>query len=469
MELPIVFENRMKDLLGEEYPAFYASLTEEREVKGLRVNPVKADAAALLAALPFEMESIPYVDGGFILPEGSAAGKHPYHHAGAYYMQDPGAMATVAALPEAFWQEKELRVLDFCAAPGGKTTQIAARIQPTGGAVVANEYVPSRSHILAGNVERMGLTNVCVTNLSPKHLAKCYPDFFDLVVVDAPCSGEGMFRKNNPALSEWSPSNVEACAARQEEILESARECVREGGYLLYSTCTYAPEENERTVLAFLRANPDYRLIPCASTVVERTADGIDLSNGEFDLSLCRRFYPHRCRGEGQFVALLQRTVEGNGQRKPLSKDSFLSPNRADRAVVDAFLKETIGQTLDGITMCGGNVCAFPAHETLGIALPPFGVVAAGVTLGELRQGRIVPHHHFFMAYGSRLASTLTLAPDDPAVSRYLAGEEISAPNVKNGYTALLLSLGDRALPLGGGKTVDGRLKNYYPKGLRVR
>ena len=251
MELPSAFDMRMKRLLGAEYDAFLHALTREGEVKGLRVNPNKISAETLEAHAPFPMERIPYVAGGYVVPDGAGAGKHPLHHAGAYYMQDPGAMATVAAIPEAFWERRGLRILDLCAAPGGKTTQLAAACRATDGVVLANEYVSSRARILSGNVERMGLSNVCVTNVDTKWLGDWYPAFFDLVVVDAPCSGEGMFRKNVPAIEEWSLENVRMCAARQWEILENAVKTVAPGGYLLYSTCTYSTEENEETVVFY--------------------------------------------------------------------------------------------------------------------------------------------------------------------------------------------------------------------------
>ena len=469
MELPIAFAERMKRLLGTEYDAFYTALCTEDAVKGLRVNTNKVSADEFFSHTPFPLEPITYVHGGYIVSDDAQAGKHPYHQAGAYYMQDPGAMATVAALPDEVWERDGLKILDLCAAPGGKTTQLAARCAPRGGAVLANEYNAARSRILAGNVERMGLGNVCVTNVDSKYIAQWYPHFFDLVVVDAPCSGEGMYRKNDLAISEWSVENVRMCAIRQKEILENASACVSSGGYLLYSTCTYATEENEETVAAFLAAHPDFSLRPCHSAVVGCTADGIDVTGGDRpDLTLCRRFYPHVSRGEGQFVALLQRDGDGVDAKKT-ARDAFLPLGKRETAVVQDFLKETLGQTLSGLCLCGGNVASFAPHESLQFPLPPFGLVAAGVTLGELRKDRLVPHHHFFMAYGAEMRSTCVFDPTTEDVARYLAGEEIDVPTDCKGYTAVLLRIGNETVSLGGGKAVQGRLKNYYPKGLRIR
>lgn len=468
MELPKAFENRMKSLLGAEYEAFYEALCHEDAVKGLRVNLHKASPDAFAANAPFPLEPIPYVKGGYIVSEEAHAGKHAYHHAGAYYMQDPGAMASVAALPDSLWEREGLKILDLCAAPGGKTTQMAALCAEKGGAVLANEYVSARSRILAGNVERMGLDNVLVTNVDSKHIAAWYPDFFDLVVVDAPCSGEGMYRKNDLAISEWSPENVAMCAERQREILENAAKNVAPGGWMLYSTCTYSTEENEGVVAEFLDRHPDFSLIPCNDSVIKHTSDGVDVSGGARpELSLCRRFYPHVSPGEGQFAALLCR-ADGGEVANPV-KDASVALSKNDAAVVNDFTKETLGHTLPGLCLCGSNASAFPAREHLNFPIPPFGVVAVGAVIGEVRKGRIVPHHHFFMAYGQDFYLRCLLEPDDPAVAGYLAGEEISADVDGSGFAAVLVKLGEGGVPLGGGKLSGGRLKNYYPKGLRVR
>ncbi len=464
MKLPIAFEERMRSLLGAEYNAFYEALCSEDDVKALRVNTHKLGVKDFCVAAPFDLSPLPYAADGFIISKSAQAGKHPYHHAGAYYMQDPGAMATVAALPASLWQRRDLRVLDVCAAPGGKTTQLAALCAPMGGAVLANEYVGSRSKILAGNVERMGLDNVCVTNVDSKYLAAWYPAFFDLVVVDAPCSGEGMYRKNELAVSEWSLENVAMCAARQAEILENAAVTVASGGYLLYSTCTYSVEENEATVAAFLSRHPEFCLRPVSPAVTACTADGIVCDPAVPSLALCRRFYPHRSAGEGQFIALLQRDEDTEYSARPV-KDAAVQLAKAERTVAEDFLKETLGHTYPALYMCGSYVTHYPVHELL--PLPPFGVVSAGAVIGEVRKGRMVPHHHFFTAYGTACKNRLILALDDTAVAQYLAGEEPDIDPALHGTVAVCLGAGDAVLSLGGGKAVGGKLKNHYPKGLR--
>lgn len=467
MELPRVFEERMKQLLGSEYGSFLHALSTERAVKGLRVNRHKIDAKTFEENAPFLLEKIPYAVGGFIVSDDAGAGKHPLHHAGAYYMQDPGAMATVAALPSAVWKKKGLRILDLCAAPGGKTTQLASACEASGGAVLANEYVAARSRILAGNVERMGLSNVCVTNLDSRYIAEWYPSFFDLVVVDAPCSGEGMFRKNVPAIEEWSPENVLLCAARQKEILENGAKTVAPEGYLLYSTCTYSVEENEEVVLDFLKRHSDFSLVSCNESLIPYTSDGVEIAGGDgYGLSMCRRFYPHRAKGEGQFIALLFR--DGGARREKGSvADARHAPDPKDAAVADAFMRECTGNAYGGLCVCGGMLSLFQRGDAC-IPLPPFGTVAVGCTLGEVRRGRILPHHHFFTAHGTEFLSKLALPVDSQEIEHYLLGEEIAAQGLK-GYTAVLLSCVTWEVTLGGGKVSDGRLKNYYPKGLRIK
>lgn len=469
MELPQAFAERMQRLLGTEYERFYEALTNGQAVKGIRINPCKVNVERLRSTLPFEMEEIPYVPNGFVVSSEAKAGKSVFHHAGAYYMQDPGAMATIAALPTEVLAGRGLRILDVCAAPGGKTTQLAAACAATGGVVLANEYQSARSRVLVGNVERMGLSNVCVTCVDSRYLAEQYPSFFDLVVVDAPCSGEGMFRKENPALAEWSPEIVQMCAARQKEILSNAEKTVADGGWLLYSTCTYATEENEGVIAEFLSAHPDFSVCSVSDAVVACTADGIDVTGGKLpSLARCRRFYPHLSRGEGQFIALLRRTGAKNASLPRLVRDAAVPPSKSDRAVAEAFLRETLGECPAELVVCGGKLCLFSCGEGRTLPLPPFGMLACGTDLGEVRKGRLLPHHHFFMSYGASMRSRLELEPESAEIKAYLAGEEIPS-DAAEGVSAVLVRLQDSALTLGGGKTVGGRLKNYYPKGLRVR
>mgnify|MGYP003295161035 CR=1 FL=1 len=264
--LPEAFTQRMQEMLGEEYPAFLQSYEEEKK-QSLRINPLKGSEQALKEKVDFLGEQVLWAKGGFYYDEEKRPGKHPYHDAGVYYIQEPSAMAPVELLDV----KSGDRVLDLCAAPGGKSTQIAAKLQRQG-FLLCNEIHPARAKILSENVERMGIVNACVTNETPAHLAEVFPEYFDKILVDAPCSGEGMFRKNEAACEEWSPENVQLCAERQDEILDCAAQMLRPGGRLVYSTCTFAPAENEGSVSRFLQRNPDFSIKEAKKT--EGMSDG---------------------------------------------------------------------------------------------------------------------------------------------------------------------------------------------------
>ena len=450
--IPSQFLERMKNYL--DAPAFeaFCQALEAAPVRAFRTNTDKTTDERLLPLLPFPAAPLPFAPHAYYATD-DKIGAHPAHHAGMLYMQDPGAISTVAALS----MEKGLRVLDLCAAPGGKSTQLAGAIGKEG-VLVSNEYVTARARILQGNVERMGLTNTVVTNLDSAALADFYGSYFDLVVVDAPCSGEGMLRKYEAAAQEWSEENVALCATRQREILQNAAKCVAPGGRLLYATCTWSLAENEENVAWLLDTFRDFRLLPVADSVVAVTADGIS-QNGK-DLSACRRFYPHISPGEGQFIALFAR--EGGGTSALPKKNHLIPLTRAENATVTAFFKETMQKMPEGIPCrLGDKVFLAPS-----VPLPPRGVFAAGVCVGTLLKGRLEPHHQFYSAYGADFKRILPLASTDARIGKYLAGEEIDAPELldtKNGYAAVLFE----GAPLGGGKHVAGRLKNHYPKGLR--
>lgn len=453
--IPEAFLARMRRLLSQtEYEAFSAAL-EQPAVRALRVNTCKTTVEKLISLLPFSVAPLPFAANAYYAPEDKVGGLAA-HHAGMLYMQDPGAISTVAAAAP----RKGLRVLDLCAAPGGKSTQLATAIGE-GGVLVSNEYVPGRCRILQGNVERMGVANTVVTNLDTRVLADFYGAHFDLVVVDAPCSGEGMLRKYEVAGEEWSEENVRACAARQREILENAVRCVAPGGRLLYSTCTFSLEENEENVAFLLAHHPDLRLIPTDPAIAAVTADGIPLPDHP-ELTLCRRFYPHRSPGEGQFMALLERAAGGSPATP--QKDGLSPLTKAETDTVLALFAETLEKMPQKrLARLRDGIYLVPE-----IPVPAGGVFAPGVCVGTVQKGRIEPHHQFYSAYGADFKRKLSLSEGDPRVPQYLRGEEIDAPELageKNGYACVLYE----GAPLGGGKAVGGRLKNHYPKGLRNR
>lgn len=446
MTLPAAFTERMRRLLGEEYDAF-AAAEAQPPVRALRLNRLKMSpetfAASGLADRP-----LPQCEGAYYCDASLRLGAHPYHHAGAIYGQDPGAICTAAAVSvQAGW-----RILDVCAAPGGKATQLADALGGTG-LLIANEPNAARCRTLAQNIERMGVRNACVTSAAAAALAACFPGYFDLTVVDAPCSGEGMFRKYPEAIGEWSEAAVQSCAARQREILVAACATVRGGGYLLYSTCTFSPEENEEVVRDFLLAHPDFSLVPVARAVAAVTADGL------YGMTDCRRFYPHLAPGEGQFIALMRRSGDASREEQVAFCDATEPLPRAAAEAARAFFCEATTLDPTALRLWRGSIVMPPPCP-----VPPRITCAAGVAAGELRGRLFFPHHALFSAFGRDFRRRIELTREDPRTRAYLRGEVIAAPGLPNGWAAVLID----GAPVGGAKVVDGAAKNHYPKGLRL-
>lgn len=448
-ELPLEFTARMKALLGTDGFTHYAASFCEPAVRAFRVNTEKISLSDFALDNPFSSERIPYVDTGFYLDYDKIGG-HPYHHAGMIYVQDPGAMAPAECLDI----QPDWWVLDLCAAPGGKSSQLRNKLG-THGILVANEIVPSRCKILTGNMERLGFRNTITTCLEPARLANLFLETFDLVMVDAPCSGEGMFRKDDTAIMEWSVDNVLRCAQRQKSILEHAASALRPDGYIIYSTCTFSLEENEMVVDHFLQQHPEFELIPVREPVRACTDDGISYDGCHCkNLRDARRFYPHKSRGEGQFMAVLH-------NRNPYAPRSAAAVRTAAKpdSIVTAFLDDVLtGYDSSQLSMYNGN----PVYMS-PLLTPDRGTAfCCGVTIGEIRKNYIQPHHQFFMAMGSQFRRRIELAADNEALERYLHGEEIAA-DCDNGWAVVTT----RGCTVGGVKVVSGRAKNHYPKGLR--
>lgn len=436
VNLPEAFLERMKTLLGEEYPAFLAEYHKESTRALYKTAEVEPD---------FPTSPIAHLPHGYTF-DIEKPGNHPFHHAGAFYVQDPSAMATVAAVPF----REGMRCLDLCASPGGKTVQMAHRMGKEG-FLVSNEINPSRCKVLYGNVERMGFDNVQVTNADPKRIAAWYPDFFDLVTVDAPCSGEGMFRKYENAPAEWSENAPAFCAARQREILHYAGQTVAPGGYLLYATCTFSTEENEGSVRAFLEEYPEFTLQELPAPLQAVSSPGVEMP-------FARRFYPHKAAGEGQFVALLKRSREGMRREAPAFPDGREVIPYEELNVLQDFLESVMEKGGD-LTLCKYGKYLYSAP----MPVPKENVFSAGVTLGTVEKRRFVPHHQLFKCFGTRFLRKLELELSDKRVMQYLSGAEIDC-DLPDGWAAVLLE----GLPLGGIKVSGGRGKNHYPKGLRV-
>ena len=447
--LPNAFVSRMKGLLGEEEYALYEESFQHNAVRAFRVNTEKISVEAFGKIDPFSYQPVPYVETGFYL-DYDKVGNHPFHHAGMIYVQDPGAMATAECLDI----QPDWWILDLCAAPGGKSSQLRNKLGENG-VLISNEIVPSRCKILTGNVERLGFRNTATTCLDPARVAQLFPETFDLIMVDAPCSGEGMFRKDDTAINEWSVDNVLHCAQRQKGILEQAAAALRPGGYLVYATCTFSLEENEMVVDDFLQAHPDFELIPVRDVVRQYTSDGIGYDGCKCqNLQDARRFYPHKSRGEGQFMAVLHDTRIP----PPRLVQGKKTTGKIDPAVID-FLQDTLVEfDLEQVSMYNGN----PVYAAPDLPMDKGVAFSCGVTIGEIRKNYIQPHHQFFMAIGRQFKRQIELAPDSAELERFLHGEEIPV-DCENGW-AVITTMG---CSVGGVKVTGGRAKNHYPKGLR--
>ncbi len=457
-ELPGEFLSRMETILGDNFGDFLRAM-DAPPVRGLRANAVGGETH--LSDLP--VRPIPGIPDAFFLDTDERIGRHPLHHAGAFYLQEPAAMLPIASAVCAGLIPRSARVLDLCAAPGGKTFQLASAIGEDG-LLVSNEINPSRCAVLAGNVERLGLRRVIVTNTEPRAFGEYTPGFFDVLVVDAPCSGEGMFRKTPEAVSEWSSASPASCAERQRAILAAALPSLKAGGVLIYSTCTYSPEENEETVSWLLREYPALTLLPVDDpTLLSYTDPG--LAREGVPAGATRRHYPHSgggiFGGEGQFFALfrLSAPIGGNAPKKKKGGGEA-KRQPVDKGTVDAFFRSTLtALPATEPALFKGKVVLPPAP----LPLPENLIYANGVTVGEIRSGRLVPHHAFFSAYGTEFQRKLNFPSDDPALAAYLHGDVIPAPDYSDGWGAVLCE----GVPVGGVHITGAVAKNHYPKGLR--
>lgn len=453
---PPEWVRRMEALLGPEAEPFLAAVADP--APGLRVNTLRLPAARFAAMAPFALGPLAFPPEGFrLLDAGPRPGRHPWHAAGLFYLQDPGAMA-VGALVDPRPGE---RVLDLAAAPGGKATHLAARMGGEG-VLVANDVHAGRARELAGNLERCGVRNALVTNESVERLAGHFGPWFHRVLLDAPCSGESMFHKSDAARSDWSPASVLGCARRQKELLSEAARCVAPGGLLVYSTCTFAAEENEGAVGDFLAAHPGWEVEPlpappgAAPGRPEWVPGGGDARTRE-----TLRLWPHRVPGAGHYVAALRRPADGAPE--PL-RDAAGSASGAARALLREWVEASLrGPLPEGEVLARGDELFLlpPGTPELGWLR----VERPGLWLGTAARGRFEPAHALALWLPPcRARGIVELDPEGAEVAAYLRGETLASTG-EPGWVPVTAG----GFALGWGKRVGSTVKNHLPKGLRQR
>ena len=468
-DLPQSFLDSMKEILGEDYEAFLAGFDGQRQY-GLRVNTLKMNLEEFERIAPFHLKKVPWISNGYFYEAEDAPAKHPFYSAGLYYLQEPSAMTPASRLKV---QPGE-RVLDLCAAPGGKATELGAALQGEG-LLVANDINTARARALLRNLELFGISNSFVTNEPPYVLAERFPEFFHKIMVDAPCSGEGMFRKNPAVVDSWQEKGPEYFSKLQREIIVQAADMLLPGGMMFYSTCTFSPLENEKTITHLLKERPDMEVIPMED--YEGFAEGLTSYRGEvFDESckLCRRIWPHKMSGEGHFMALLhkkngvQQQVQQTVSQSSIWWEKCKGLNKEQKAAAEDFFSHVnIAYDEKRIDVRGDNLNYLPAPKYDGRGLH---FLRNGLFMGEFKKKRFEPSQPFALAlHAQDFDQVLDFPADDERLSRYLRGETLDVSDLiagekkRKGWQLVMVA----GHPLGFGKLVNNNLKNKYPAGWR--
>mgnify|MGYP000705289947 CR=1 FL=1 len=444
--LPKEFEEQMKRLLGEAGFFAYLDALNQPYARALRVNLLLRPDGTPPCPIEGLAAPVPWAKGAYFVEGDARPGLSPLHEGGLFYMQEPSALTAVTALDP---QPGE-RVLDLCAAPGGKSTQIAA-LMAGRGLLCCNEPIPSRAQILSRNIERMGVRNAVMLSAMPDALAPRFPAFFDRILVDAPCSGEGMFRKEEAAVTDWTEDTNAICANRQSEILTSAAKMLRPGGRLVYSTCTFSPVENEGVISDFLWRNPDFSVenrpapdfSPGRPDWVEHPAPGLEHTF---------RLWPHKLRGEGHYAAVLKKAGDAPAAELPLE------PAAKTPAELTQFCRQTGAALPEGKLLLFGQVAYLVPQELPEIK--GLRVLRAGLELGQTMKNRFEPAHAWAL-WLKGLENSVSLAADAPELGQYLSGNVL--PSGLRGWTLVRVD----GLSLGWAKGDGTQLKNHYPKALR--
>ena len=456
MGLPVAFIKNMREILGEEGLAEYLDSFEKPKFTGLRVNTSKISVEEFLRISPFKLRRVPWTENGFYYTEEDSPTHHPYYYAGLYYIQEPSAMAPAAVLPV----ERGERVLDLCAAPGGKATELGAKLNHTG-LLVANDASASRTKALLKNLEVFGIPNLLVTSEMGDRLDRYFHECFDKILIDAPCSGEGMFRKQAHMIPAWEKQGPEVFANMQREILRQAAELLKPGGTMLYSTCTFSKLENEGSIDGFLAEHPEFTLEEIPRQ--EGFCSGMpELVGSRFPLEKCVRLFPHKIDGEGHFLALLKKA----GEKIPGAPEPAGRPGRIP-AELEAFLQDvSMPMELSRIVVKDTRVFLMP--EGVG-RCPGLRFLRSGLYLGELLKKRFEPSQAFAMALKKEeYASVIDLSAADDRVIRYLKGETLEIEDGESSRPEGWQLVCVDGYPLGWGKLIRGTLRNKYFSGWRM-